>query len=262
MKLRKPHPRATHFVLGAALALIAAPLPTVLVRAEDKPAITVSAAASLKDVLTEIDGKYTGAIVNVTYGSSGSLQRQIEEGAPVDVFISAAAKNMDQLSKANLVDTASRRDVAANRLVLVVPSGGKPLHSFKDLGKPTVVRFAMGEPESVPAGSYAREVLTNLKIYQAVQPKAVYGKDVRGGLSQVEEGNVDAGIVYRTDALTTAKVKIVAVAPAKLHQPILYPAAVVTDSRNKAAATAYLRFLSGPVARKIFKSYGFLAPKG
>ena len=229
--------------------------------ADEKPAITVSAAASLKDVLTAINSRYPNATINVTYGSSGSLQRQIEEGAPADVFIAAAAKNMDQLAGANLVDVASRRDVATNRLVLVVPAAGNPLHSFKDLNLPEVRRFAMGEPESVPAGAYAREVLTNLKIYEAVKPKAVYGKDVRGVLTQVEQGNVDAGIVYWTDALTSPQVKIAATSPAKLHQPIAYPAAVVADSKNKPAAAAYLRFLSGAVARKIFKSYGFLAPK-
>ena len=119
----------------------------------------------------------------------------------------------------------------------------------------------MGAPESVPAGKYAQEVLNNLHIYGSVFPKAVLGKDVREVLTQVELGNVDAGIVYKTDALTSRQVKIAATAPAKLHKPITYPAAVVSDSKNKSAATAYVRFLSGPVAKKIFKKYGFLAPK-
>lgn len=229
--------------------------------AEEKPALTVSAAASMKDALTEIDARYGAATVSVNFGASGALQRQIEQGAPVDVFISAAAKNMDELAAAKLVDAATRRNIAANRLVLVVPLAATSIDSFTDLNKPSVKRFAMGAPDSVPAGKYAQEVLTNLKIYTAVFPKAVLGKDVREVLTQVELGNVDAGIVYKTDALTSDKLRIAATAPAKLHKPIVYPAAVVTDSKNKAAAAAYVRFLGGPVAKKIFKKYGFLGAK-
>ncbi|BCM93974.1 molybdate-binding protein ModA [Abditibacteriota bacterium] len=247
-------------VSAAALFLLPLALTTPSM-AQGKPALTISAAASMKDALTEINNRYSAATVSVNYGASGALQRQIEQGAPVDVFISAAAKNMDDLAKANLVDAATRRNVAANRLVLVVPSGGSSIDSFTDLNKPSVKRFAMGAPESVPAGKYAQEVLSNLKIYDSVFPKAILGKDVREVLTQVELGNVDAGIVYKTDALTSHQVKIVATAPAKLHKPIIYPAAVVSDSKNKPAAAAYVRFLASPTAKNIFKKYGFLAPK-
>jgi molybdate transport system substrate-binding protein len=226
--------------------------------AQGKPALTISAAASLKDALTEINNLYAAATISVNYGSSGALQHQIEQG---DVFISAATKNMDELAKTSLIDTKTRRNIAANRLVLVVPTGAPILRSFKDLNKPIVKRFAMGTPESVPAGKYAQQVLTNLRIFTDVLPKAVFGKDVREVLTQVELGNVDAGIVYKTDALTSSKVKIAAMAPAKLHQPIFYPAAVVSDSKNKAASGDYVRFLAGSSAKKIFRKYGFLAPK-
>lgn len=229
--------------------------------AQEKPALTISAAASLKDALTEINNRYRAATVSVNYGASGALQHQIEQGAPVDVFISAAVKNMDELAKDHLVNIATRRNIAANRLVLVVPVGSSTIHSFADLNTPKVRQFAMGAPASVPAGKYAQEVLSNLKIYQAVFPKAVLGKDVREVLTQVALGNVDAGIVYKTDALTSKQVKIAAMAPVKLHRPILYPAAVVSDSKNKAAAGAYVRFLIGPIAQKVFQKYGFLAPK-
>lgn len=253
------------FLRGASVAagaLLLLPLAhNIPATAQEKPALTISAAASMKDALGEINGRYQAATVSVNYGASGALQRQIEQGAPVDVFISAASKNMDELDKANLVDSATRRNIAANRLVLVVPASGSSLDSFTDLNKPSVKRFAMGAPESVPAGKYAQEVLSNLKIYQAVLPKAVLGKDVREVLTQVELGNVDAGIVYKTDALTSRQVKIAATAPLKLHHPILYPVAVVSDAKNKAAAGAYVRFLAGPTAQKIFKKYGFLSVK-
>lgn len=215
----------------------------------------------MKDALSEINALYSAATVSVNYGASGALQHQIENGAPVDVFISAAAKNMDDLQRGHLVDAATRRDIAANRLVLVVPLSSSGVHSFTDLNKPIIKRFAMGAPESVPAGKYAQQVLTNLNIYGSVTPKAVLGKDVREVLTQVELGNVDAGIVYKTDALTSKQVRIAATAPTKLHSPILYPAAVVSDSKDKPAAMAYVRFLASGTAKKIFKKYGFLAPK-
>ncbi len=243
--------------IATVLLPIARQMPSM---AQEKPALTVSAAASMKDALSEINARYQAATISVNYGASGALQRQIEQGAPVDVFLSAAARNMDELAKAHLVDANTRRNVASNRLVLVVPKGESSIHSFTDLKEPTVRRFAMGAPESVPAGNYAREVLSNLKIYESVFPKAVLGKDVREVVTQVELGNVDAGIVYKTDALGSKQVVIAATAPAKLHQPILYSAAVVSDSKNKAAASAYVRFLAGPLARKIFKKQGFLAP--
>ena len=229
-------------------------------QAQEKPALTVSAAASMKDALGEINNSYSAATISVNYGASGALQRQIEQGAPVDVFISAASKNMDELARAGLVDAATRRNIAANRLVLVVPLAGSKLRSFRDLNTNKVTRFAMGAPDSVPAGKYAQQVLSNLKIYEAVLPKAVLSKDVREVLTQVELGNVDAGIVYKTDALTSKQVRIAATAPARLHKPILYPIAVVSDSKNKAAAGAYARFLAGPAAGRIFKKYGFLSP--
>lgn len=248
------------FLCGALAASTALLTWERLAPAQQKPSLTISAAASMKEALTEINNSFGAATISVNYGASGALERQIEQGAPVDVFLSAASKNMDELVKAHLVNAATRRNIAANRLVLVVPADTTSIHSFRDLNTAKVTRFAMGAPDSVPAGKYAQQVLTNLKIYAAVAPKAVLGKDVREVLTQVELGNVDAGIVYKTDALTSKQVKIVATAPAGLHKPILYPVAVVSDSKNKSAAGAYVRFLAGPVAGKIFKKYGFLIP--
>lgn len=247
--------------LCAALVFVPTSLSTCIARAQEAATLTVSAAASMKDALGEINARYSAAKVSVNYGASGALQRQIENGAPVDVFISAAPKNMDELQTNHLVDAATRRDIAANRLVLVVPAGRRDIDSFTDLNKPSIKRFAMGAPESVPAGKYAQQVLSNLHIYGSVTPKAILGKDVREVLTQVELGNVDGGIVYKTDALTSKQVRIAATAPTKLHSPILYPVAVVSDSKNKPAALAYVRFLASGTAQKIFKKYGFMAPK-
>lgn len=256
----------TFAVLSATFAVASALLLWLLVfrapvAAVTKPSLIISAAASMKDALREINGRYGSANIRVNYGASGALQRQIEQGAPIDVFLSADSRNMDELVKANLVDASTRRNVAANRLVLIAPVGNSWIRSFTDLNQPGVKRFAMGAPQSVPAGKYAQEVLSNLKIYNAVLPKALMGKDVREVLTQVESGNVDAGILYKTDALTSKRVRIAATAPATLHKPILYPVAVVKDSKNKAAASAYVRFLAGPITKSIFKKYGFLPPK-
>jgi len=251
-------PRPIFPRIAALLAALLALTPTV--RAQDKPTLTISAAASLKDVLTAIDSRYNAATIQVNFGASGALQHQIEQGAPVDVFLSAAAKNMDALAAANLVDAGTRRNIAGNRLVLVVPAGSNsPVHGFQDLLN--VAHFAMGAPDSVPAGNYAKQVLTALNLWTAAQPHAVYGKDVREVLTQVELGNVDAGIVYKTDALTSDKVTIVATADEKLHAPIVYPGAVVSDSKFKVAALAYLQFLGSGPARKLFKSFGFVPVK-
>lgn len=246
-------------LLALAALLLSGPTPRA--QAQTKPRLLISAAASLKDALIEINTRYVGAKVYVNYGASGTLQRQIEQGAPVDVFVSAATKNMNELVKSRLVDGTSRRNVAANRLVLVVPSAERSnIRSFADLAKPGVRRVALGNPDSVPAGSYARQALTKLGIYGTVARKAVLGKDVREVLTQVELGNVEAGIVYKTDALISRQVRIVATAPTNLHLPIVYPAGVISDSRQKVAASNYLRFLATPTARNIFKKYGFLAP--
>lgn len=245
------------FILLGGLAL-GHPAP---VASAAKPELTVSAAASFKDALEEIDAGYPAATVHANYGASGSLQQQIVQGAPVDVFISAAKKNMDELEKASLIDPATRKDVAANRLVLVVPANApKLVTSFHDLGKDSVRQVALGTPETVPAGKYAQQVLHNLYLADKVNAKAVLCKDVRGVLTQVELGNVDAGIVYRTDALISDKVRIVATSPENLHQPIRYPVAVVSASKNSAAAAAYTKYLNGPKAQAVLRKYGFLAP--
>jgi molybdate transport system substrate-binding protein len=225
--------------------------------------LTVSAATSLQDALEAIKPIYQQqkAEVDITYnfGSSGSLQQQIEQGAPVDVFISAAAKQMDALESKNHLLPGTRRDLLKNKIVLIVPKDNTTINSFEDLGTDALTQIALGEPESVPAGKYAEEVLTSLGILDVVKPKAVYGKDVRQVLNYVATGNVDAGIVYSSDAKVSDDVKVVATASEDSHSPVVYPIAVLHNSKNPEAAKELEDFLFTSEAKTIFEEYGFMA---
>lgn len=236
-----------------------------------KTEIVVSAAASTKDALTQIAQDFTKSKPNVdvrfNFGASGALQTQIEQGAPVDVFVSAARKNMDALQTQKLIETSTRRIVARNALVLVVPTSSTRLlstrnqiRSFGDLARADVKNVAIGAPASVPAGKYAQQVLTKIGVWKSVVGKAVQMRDVREVLAQVELGNVAAGIVYRSDAASSRRVRVVATAPATFHDAIRYDAAVVRDSRNQIAARSFVRFLTSAKARSVFVKLKFSAP--
>ena len=226
--------------------------------------ITVSAAASLTDVMEEIKGLYeekSGNTLMMNYGSSGALQQQIEEGAPVDVFISAAQKQMDTLQEKGLIDEESRIDLLENAVVLIVPADGanEDITDFQSLAADSVVNLAIGEPESVPAGRYAKEILTALELWDALEAeeKLIFGKDVRQVLTYVERGDVDAGIVYMTDALSTDQVKVVAPAPAGSHTPVTYPVAIVKGCAEQEAAEGFMAFLQSEEAAAVFDKHGF-----
>jgi molybdate transport system substrate-binding protein len=223
--------------------------------------ITVSAAASLKNALDEIkliyEGNNPGIILILNISSSGTLQHQIEQGAPVDLFISAGQSQMDSLEEKQLIDNATRVNLVGNDLVLVVGKGNSSVKSFADLKKPGVKYIGIGEPKSVPAGIYAKEVLTSLKLWDTLKAKCVEAKDVRQVLAYVETGDAEAGLVYKSDTVVSDKVRIAAVAPADAHKPILYPAAVIKSSKNGEAAQEFLRFMNNPEGRRIFVKYGF-----
>lgn len=227
--------------------------------------LTVSAAASLKDSMNQIKELYKKEHpnVNITYnfGASGTLQNQIEQGAPADIFISAATKQMDTLKKKNLLVNDTVTNLLKNDVVLIVPKNSTNVKNFNDLSGDTVKKVALGEPKSVPVGQYSEEVLTNLKIMDKVKAKAVYGKDVKEVLTWVETGNADAGIVYKTDALVSNKVKVITAAPESSHKPVIYPAAVIKNSKNTAEAKDFLKFLSGDKAKTVFEKYGFVLGK-
>lgn len=224
--------------------------------------LLIAAAASLQNALEEIDPLFEsanrGTTVNYNFAASGPLQQQIEQGAPVDVFISAAARQMDALQEKDLILTDTRRNILTNSLVLVVPSNSTlGLTGFRQLTNSSVKKISVGEPRSVPAGQYAEEVFKNLGILDQLKPKFVYGNSVRNVLGTVESGNTDAGIVYTTDAKISNQVNQVATAPSNLHSAIVYPVAVIAASRNQQTARTYAQFLTSQTAQSVFKKYGF-----
>jgi molybdate transport system substrate-binding protein len=224
--------------------------------------LTVSAAASLKGPMEEIKQLYAKenqkVIINYNFGSSGSLQQQIEQGADVDLFIPAATKQMNALQDKELIIDNTKKSLLGNKLVLVIPKDSQTtITDFKGLANDEFKKIALGEPKSVPAGQYAEEVFTKLNILESIKLKAVYGKDVKEVLTWVESGNADAGIVYESDAKSSDKVKTIAAAPAGSHTPIIYPAAIVKTSRNADVAKEFLTFLSGDKAKVVFEKYGF-----
>jgi len=229
--------------------------------AEKNNKLLVSAAASLRESLQEIQLLYpqNKQNINITYnfGASGALQQQIENGAPADVFISAGKKQIDALQEKGLILPDTRRNLLTNRLVLIVPRNSSEVRNFRQLTNAKVKRIAVGEPRSVPAGQYAEQVFINLGILQQIKPKFVLGNNVRQVLAAVESGNVDAGVVYATDARTSQQVKQVATAAENLHSPIVYPVAVLKNSKNISAAKEYIQFLFSNQARTLFQKYGF-----
>ena len=227
-----------------------------------KVELTILAAASLTDVCNELKGIYEGSHAGVTltysYAGSGALQTQIEEGAPADVFISAAKKQMNALKEKSLMKEDTIGNLLENKVVLIVPADSKlELKSFEDLKSDSVKMVGIGEVESVPVGQYAKTIFTNLGFWDTIEKKANFGTDVRTVLNWVETGEVDCGVVYATDAYTTDKVKIVAEAPAGSSDPVIYPAGVVAASKNAAAAEEFVTFLKSEEAMKVFEKYGF-----
>lgn len=247
-------------ITGCAGRQAASPAPP----AADPVSLTVSAAASLKDALDELIAVYQekNPAVKITpnYAGSGALQRQIEEGAPADLFISAAPRHMEALQEKGLLLEGTRVDLLGNSLVLIAREGLQGVNGFADLTAKTVRKIALGEPESVPAGRYAKETLSYQGLWEKLQPKFVFGKDVRQVLTWVEGGDADVGLVYLTDAKSAPAVSVVATAPEGSHKPILYPAAVLKRSQVAVAAKEFLAFLSGRDAGAVFLRYGFTIP--
>lgn len=224
--------------------------------------IRVAVAISLKESLTEIARRYemnNGDTIELSFGASGQLATQIKSGAPIDLFISAARKQVDELNAAGLVDSDSGRIIAGNTLVLITAAGSKlSLESFEALASAPIKRLAIGEPKSVPAGQYAMQTLTKLKLTDALHGKLQYGANVRQVLDYVIRGEVGAGIVYATDAKEAGnKVKILATAPPDSHDRIEYPAVVVKKSARAAGAAKFMEYLGSEDAKQALESRGF-----
>jgi molybdate transport system substrate-binding protein len=229
--------------------------------------LNISAANSLTDAITEINALYISenpeVSILINLASSGTLLQQIENGAPCDVFLSAATTQMNALQNKGLILNETRRNFVTNSVVLIVPVNSTlGITSFNDLVTNQINKISIGDPGSVPAGTYAQQVFDLLNLFSAVQPKLVLASNVRQVLTYVETGDVDAGVVYSTDALSSSKVKVVATAPAEINNKIIYPAAIVKASKNVDAAQKYLNFLFGESARAIFAKYGFSAVSG
>ena len=228
-----------------------------------KKEIVVLAAASLTDVCGELEKMYEEQHQDIdlvfSFAGSGALQTQIEEGAPADIFISAAQKQMKALKEESLMKDDTICDLLENKVVLIVPADSTlGITSFEDVKKDEVKMVGLGELESVPAGQYAKAVFTSLGFWEDVEKKANFGTDVRTVLTWVEAGEVDCGVVYATDAYTTDKVKIVAEAPEGSCDKVVYPAGVVGASKNADDAAAFLDYLKTDEATKVFEKYGFV----
>ena len=227
--------------------------------------ILVAAAASLKNAYEEelipmFEAQYPGVTVKGTYDSSGKLQTQIEEGLEADVFMSAATKQMKALDEEGMIASDTIVNLLENKIVLIVPTGSdSKIDSFEKIGD--AASIALGDPESVPAGQYAKEALTNLNVWDSIQDKVSFGTNVTEVLNQVAAASADAGIVYATDAASKAdQVTVVAEAPeGSLEKKVIYPVAVVKATAHEDAAKAFVDFLQTPEAIAVFESYGFVA---
>jgi molybdate transport system substrate-binding protein len=250
-------------IVPALLAIVLLVIAAAPVRAAASQELTVSAAISLKNAFTDIGAAFETQHARVkvlfNFGASGGLREQIRAGAPADLFASAALKDMDILDADGLMLRDSRVDFVSNAMVLIRPSASKVVvTSFDDLRRPEVAKIAVGDPVSVPAGRYADEVLRSLGLADVLRNKLVFAGNVRQVLDYVVRNEVDAGMVYATDAKTLpGDVVVVARAPESTHKPILYPIAVVKGSMNEATAREFISFLRSGTARSILERCGF-----
>ncbi|WP_224361576.1 molybdate ABC transporter substrate-binding protein [Hyalangium versicolor] len=222
--------------------------------------VLVFAAASTTDALQEIGRTYMkekGVTVEFSFGASSDLARQVIAGAPADVFLSADTAKLEQVEKAKLVQEGSRVDLLSNRLVVVVPTDSKrKVGSAADLRE--VKQLALADPAAVPAGLYAKAWMEKAGVWKDVEPRVVPALDVRAALAAVETGRVDAGVVYATDAAQSKRVRVALTIPEADGPRIVYPAAALTQGKASAAGLAFVKYLQGEAARRVFEKYGFI----
>ena len=254
--------RAIFFLVPLLCSLI---LPFSFVAAASaEQELIVSAAASLTNAFGEIGKKFEsanpGTKVVFNFGASGALLQQIDKGAPVDVFASADQETMDQAAKKGLIISGTRKDFVRNELVLVVPLEARtPVKALQDLSASGIGKVALGNPETVPAGRYAQEVLTNEVLWDELKPKFIFGESVRQVLDYVSRGEVDAGFVFATDAAIAKDHVSVALETMK-HEPISYPISVVSSTKNKDMAKRFVDFVLSVEGQEILSKYGFKKP--
>lgn len=227
--------------------------------------ITVSAAISLKSAFKDIGKAFQEENPGVTFvfnfGGSGDLARQIEAGAPVDAFASAAEREMDEIDRKGLLSANSRKDFTGNAVVLVKPSHSNlPIESLRDLQRGEVKKVVIGNPKTVPAGRYAEEVLRYFNLWDAIKDRLIFAEHVRQVLDYVARSEVDAGLVYSTDAMVRSnEVKIVLKAPKGSHQPVVYPIGVVRRTKEESLSRAFVDFVMSAEGQRILSQYGFIS---
>ncbi|MEI8288254.1 MAG: molybdate ABC transporter substrate-binding protein [Verrucomicrobiota bacterium] len=237
----------------------------VLLLAASLPAaqIMVFAAASLTDSLKQIAADYektSGDKIVFNFAASGTLARQIEAGAPADIFFAADESKVDGLEKKGLLVSGTRKTLLGNSLVIVTPPDAAAIHSPADLTNAAIQHIALGDVKSVPAGTYAKAYLEKLALWPVVESKIVPCENVRAVLAAVESGNVDAGFVYKTDAAISKKVKVAYEVPATDAPKISYPLALVKDAPQPEADKKFIAYLESDAATVVFKNFAFLAP--
>ena len=223
--------------------------------------LSVFAAISLSDALTEIGTTFTaesGVKVFYNFAASTTLQRQIEKGAPADVFISASPRQVIALEANGLLEAESRRNLLTNRLVIVSDETERiSVDTPADLAAPEISRIAIGHPSIVPAGAYAKEALTHFGLWETLRPKLIFGVDVRATLAYVTSGNVDVAIVYKTDTILSDAISVLYQVPPGAYTPIIYPAVVMKNSPQKQLARRFITYLQSAEKREIFENHGF-----
>ncbi len=225
--------------------------------------LIVSAASSLKDVFTDLgknfESQHPEVKVEFNFASSGDLEQQIVAGAPVDVFAAASDTEMDDLDNKGLIIKETLIKPAGNDLVLVAPAAARTqINSINDLGQSQIRKIAIGNPATVPAGRYAQDAMIYFNLWDGLQPKLVYGESVRQVLDYVARGEVDAGIVYTTDAKSRANdVKILFTTPTESHKPITYPMAVIAGSKEEQLARQFLDLVAAKESQSVFERHGF-----
>lgn len=234
--------------------------------AADRITLPICAAMSLKDAVTALQQTYQqrhpDIVLEINFASSGALQKQIEQGAPAELFLSAGQKQMNALQAQGLIVSESRCDLLGNTLVLLVAKEKQQqIEGFDDLQE-HAASFAIGHPESVPAGRYGKQTLVTLDLWQPLEKRLLLAKNVRAVLAYVDSGNADAGLVYRTDTLKLHSAVVAATAPEKSHAPIIYPAALVAEGKHPAEARQFLDFLQSAEAGAVFARYKFVPLQG
>jgi molybdate transport system substrate-binding protein len=253
--------RSVRVVLAVAVALAAGAAAPA-----DAQELTLSVAISMKEAIETLGRSFVasrpGLTLRYNFGASGDLQKQIEAGAPIDVFVSAATRQMDELEQRGLILPETRRAFARNVLVVVKPADSAlDLTAVGDLLDPRVTRVAVGNPKTVPAGQYAQESLRAIGVWERLGPKLIFGENVRQVLEYVARGEVDAGFVYATDVPAAGPRVRPAFRPGEeTYPPVVYPVAVVAGSRQVALARAFVELVTGPEGRAVLQRLGFQPP--